>query len=207
MKINLSFLENRLRKKPRDDQTLETMTRLEATLRELTAAVSKVAKGQFQLAALVESQAETLEETAENISGSLSRSRRMDDDDLARQLEEKTLVSLLKEFLPVVDGLERILRFVTQNREINNLSFGSSLVEALRALADRTGQALAAQGVTRIPATGRPFDPYRHHAVKTVAVDDPELAGRVLEEVMSGYEARGKVVRYASVVVAVKEQI
>lgn len=184
----------------------EASARVEAALRELSDAVSEIAKNQFQLTALVESQAETVEEAAESISGSLAWAGEKRNEEESRQQEEKTLAAILREFLPVVDGLDRIAAFVNQNREIKGLSFGPSLVEGLSALAHRTAQALAALGVRRLPAAGQPFDPHRHHAVKAVAVTDPELDGQVLEEITAGYEVRGRMLRHATVVVAVKKE-
>ncbi|MDA8335600.1 MAG: nucleotide exchange factor GrpE [Peptococcaceae bacterium] len=205
MRFDLSFL-NRPRGKESHDPLAEGLARVEEALKELTGTVSQVTKGQFQLTALVESQAETLEETAGNINEGLARAGEQMDTQVSREQEEKALAVLLREFLPVLDGLDRILEFVNQNQEITRISFGPSLVEGLKSLADRAAQALAALGVKRLPATGRPFDPHRHHAVKAVPVTDPELDGRVLQEVMAGYEMRGRVVRYASVVVAVRQE-
>jgi len=202
MKLDFSFLR---RPKP-PDRYAEELAGIGATLSELTEAVTKVTKSHFQLASLVESQAETLEEALGNIEESLAGRRRLDEEREKEELVEQSLGSLAKEFLPVLDGLERIGHFLAQNQEITTLSCGPPLIEALRAVADRSRQALAALGVSRVPALGRPFDPHLHHAIKTVATDDPEMDGRVVEEVVSGYQAGSRVLRYPSVVVAVKDK-
>lgn len=206
MTFDLSFLNRWVRKENPSDSRSKDLSRLEAAIEEMSALVAQVTKGQYQLRALVENQAETLEETAENITSALNRNRNLEDEQAKGEVEEKTLVSLLKEFLPVLDGLERIMLFTSKNQEMAQLSFGPALIEALRALADRSRQALGAMGVSRIPATGQIFDPYLHHAVKTVTVGDPQMAGRILDEVVSGYAVGDKIIRYASVVVGIKEE-
>ena len=190
---------------PPGDPHREALERVEAALSELTTAVSQVTKSQFQMTALVESQAETLEEAVEQINESLAQKRERENQEQNRESLEAALAAVLREFLPVVDGLDRILAFVRQNQELEALSFGPSLAQALAALADRARQALAAMGVTRIPTIGAGFDPYRHHAVKAVAATEPGMSNRVVGEIMAGYEARNRIVRHASVVVAVDE--
>jgi len=219
MTIDLSFLTRWRNPRPVDvtpppehpsppaDPGLEVLERVEAALAGLTDAVARIAKAQFQMTALVESQAETLEEAVEQITAGLTQRQEREERESDRESEQKALTAFLREFLPVVDGLDRVLAFVRQNRELEAVSFGPSLIQALAALADRTRQALAALGVTRIPTVGASFDPYRHHAVKAVPAADPGLADRVVEEVVAGYEARGRIVRHASVVVAVDETV
>jgi len=189
----------------RPDRCLETLERFQTTLSELSAAVAQITKSQFQMTALVESQADTLEEAVEQIKESLAQKREREYQEKTRADDDKALAALLREFLPVVDGLDRIMAFVRQNGELNGLSFGPALAQGLAALVERTRQALAALGVTRIQTVGASFDPYRHHAVKAVTASDPGMINRVVEEIMAGYETRDRVVRPASVVVAVAQ--
>jgi molecular chaperone GrpE len=48
---------------------------------------------------------------------------------------------------------------------------------------------------------GEPFNTDRHEAVANITAQDPELLGKVVDEVEKGYLLNGKVIRYAKVVV------
>jgi molecular chaperone GrpE len=61
--------------------------------------------------------------------------------------------------------------------------------------------ALARQGLERIPAKGAPFDPFVHQAIERVETADA-ADGVVLEELQPGYKFKGMVVRPAMVRVA-----
>ncbi len=60
---------------------------------------------------------------------------------------------------------------------------------------------LEAEGVKRIEAQGKPFDPYRHEAVLEIETDTCP-PGTVADEIRSGYTYRDKVLRAAMVKVA-----
>jgi molecular chaperone GrpE len=47
-----------------------------------------------------------------------------------------------------------------------------------------------------------PFSPECHEAVAAVATDDPDMNGLVVEEVMTGFRSRDRVLRAAKVRVA-----
>jgi molecular chaperone GrpE len=99
--------------------------------------------------------------------------------------------ALLRDWLEVVDGMERALQ---QNPE-------GPLSEGLRAVLGQMQSILARQGVERVGTPGEPFDPERHEAidVRTTA-DAPDRS--VLDVVRSGYAMDGRVLRPAQVVVA-----
>jgi molecular chaperone GrpE len=98
---------------------------------------------------------------------------------------------LLRDWLEVVDGMERALQ---QNPE-------GPLNEGLRALLGQMEAVLARQGVQRIGTPGEPFDPERHEAIDVrAATDVPDRT--VIDVVRSGYAMDGRVLRPAQVVVA-----
>jgi len=60
---------------------------------------------------------------------------------------------------------------------------------------------LAKEGLEKIEAAGKPFDPHLHHAIDRVHTDEvPE--GTVMEELQAGYVFHGRVLRPAMVRVA-----
>ena len=62
-------------------------------------------------------------------------------------------------------------------------------------------EVLEGEGLVKIEAEGKPFDPERHEAVIAVEEEDTE-PGMVVDIVRAGYELRGKVLRPAMVKVA-----
>ena len=100
---------------------------------------------------------------------------------------------LVRELLPILDGLERALEAGEQHEEAKLLD-GVRLVEkALRG-------ALAKEGLIEIETDG-PFDPHVHEALLTQPSTDAE-PGSVLEVVQRGYRVGDRVVRPARVIVA-----
>ena len=97
----------------------------------------------------------------------------------------------LREWLEVVDGVERALRQKPAN----------PLYDGLRAVLDHMDSILARQGVRRIGERGEPFDPNRHEAVEVRETDEaPDRA--VVEVFRSGYARGDRILRPAQVAVA-----
>ncbi|GAG77783.1 unnamed protein product, partial [marine sediment metagenome] len=61
---------------------------------------------------------------------------------------------------------------------------------------------LEAQGLSEIKATGEPFDPHLHEAVR----QDKGKEGVVIEEVQKGYKFHDRVIRPTKVVVGNGEE-
>jgi molecular chaperone GrpE len=104
--------------------------------------------------------------------------------------------ALIRDLLPVLDGFERALKERdTAPRE----PFYQGMELIHRQLSD----VLARAGLEAIETSGQLFDPHYHQAVETVAE-----AGRreqeIVEELQRGYKLRHRLLRPASVKVAVK---
>lgn len=108
---------------------------------------------------------------------------------------DETREALLRDWLDVVDSVERALRMETTG----------PLLEGLRAVLDQIESVLARQGVRRIGEAGEPFDPERHEAVDVRASDEVDDR-TVLEVARSGFALDGRVLRPAQVVVARRER-
>jgi molecular chaperone GrpE len=99
---------------------------------------------------------------------------------------------LIKRVLPALDDLERAL----QNRPADDAWAGG--IELIQ----RKLQAiLEAEGVKRIEAEGRQFDPSFHEAISQEPVEGAE-SGQVVEVMQQGYMLGDRVVRPAQVRVA-----
>ena len=103
--------------------------------------------------------------------------------------------ALVARLLPVLDNFELAVSSAEQSRDFDRMLKGVEMVlGALR-------EVLESEGLVRIEAEGKPFDPERHEAVIAVEQEDSE-PGTVVDIVRTGYELRGKVLRPAMVKVA-----
>ena len=102
---------------------------------------------------------------------------------------------LLLKVLSVVDDLDRGLALVPED------AMAPGWLEGLRLVQRNLSSILDSEGVTRIEAEGKPFEPWQHEAVfyeKTP--NGPE--GIVVNVVRNGYKVRDRVLRAAQVTVS-----
>jgi molecular chaperone GrpE len=103
--------------------------------------------------------------------------------------------ALVARLLPVLDNFELAVSAAEQSREFDRMLKGVEMVFG------ELREVLEGEGLVRIEAEGKPFDPERHEAV--IAVEQEDTApGTVVDIVRNGYELRGKVLRPAMVKVA-----
>ena len=100
---------------------------------------------------------------------------------------------LLKDFLPVMDNLERAL----DHAEQHDLA---QVIEGVRLVQKLFETTLAKHGVVGFSALGKTFDPGVHEALMQQESDEP--AGTVVSEMAKGYKLNDRLVRPAAVVVA-----
>jgi molecular chaperone GrpE len=101
---------------------------------------------------------------------------------------------LLKDLLPVVDGLDRALAHAAEDDPLRE---GVKLVRA------QLEQVLARHGVTGFSAMGQRFDPALHEALMQVPTKD-QPPGTVVLEHARGFKLNDRLVRPAMVGVAVE---
>ena len=103
--------------------------------------------------------------------------------------------SALKNLLPVIDDFERALQNIPATEEMNALREGVELIYT------KFINYLGQQGVKAIEAVGKPFDTEEFEAIATIPAPQPELKGKVIDCVQTGYVLYDKVLRHARVVV------
>jgi molecular chaperone GrpE len=96
--------------------------------------------------------------------------------------------TLIREFLPVLDDLDRTLANIPADQA------ESKWVEGVQLVARKFRTLLERQGVTTIDALGQPFDPALHEAVGGSGT-------HVTEEYQRGYRFHGRTLRPSIVVV------
>jgi molecular chaperone GrpE len=112
--------------------------------------------------------------------------------------EVKARETVLKDFLEVVDNLERALASIgtgATEKDLKSVQDGVELV--LRLFKNK----MERYGVTAIEAKGQPFDPRIHDAISQIP--NPDVApGTVVHEMQKGYRIGDRLLRPAVVVVA-----
>ena len=100
--------------------------------------------------------------------------------------------SLLSEILYVVDNFDRALG------HMNNTKGADSVLDGIKMIQKQFHQLLERNGVKRIEAIGKKFDPQLHEAVGHVEGDEKN-DGIVVEEVQAGYTLNDRLLRPAAV--------
>ena len=103
--------------------------------------------------------------------------------------------SALKNLLPVIDDFERALQNIPTTEEVKALREGVELIYT------KFINYLGQQGVKAIEAVGKPFDTEEFEAIATIPAPQPDLKGKVIDCVQTGYVLYDKVLRHARVVV------
>ena len=103
---------------------------------------------------------------------------------------------LMLTLLPILDDLERA--FDSMTPEADELNW----IEGIRLIERKLRAGLGAQGLSRIEALGKPFDPNFHEAVMHGKGEE----GIVIEELQKGYKLHDRVIRPTKVVVGNGEE-
>jgi len=108
-----------------------------------------------------------------------------------RELEEFSTLGLVRKLIPVLDDLDLAVASATKAED-------KGLLEGVKMVQKNLGSALESEGLQRIMAVGKPFDPSAHEAVdKAQGKDNSE--DMVVEEMRKGYTFKGKVLRPSAV--------
>ena len=186
----------------------ETVVVLKQGVDDLTDQIRKLAKGQFKINTLQESQLAQHEKTLDNFEQLLERQDRqiVELSQHREQAIEAAQLELIKSLLPVLDGLDAA--FETGRRQALALSLPREALQAAVGWLDGVRLArlrfldlLETYNVRQIPTVGHPFDPHYHVAVST---DSSGLMpdGIITEQDLPGYATPDQVLRFAEVVVS-----
>ena len=97
------------------------------------------------------------------------------------------------EFLPVLDNLDRALTASNEDP--------ATIIKGVEMVHRQFINSLENLGVSEIKAQGEIFDPSLHNATATEQVEDPELDGKVINEILKGWRTKDRVLRPAQVTV------
>jgi molecular chaperone GrpE len=111
------------------------------------------------------------------------------------QYNKDAVGRVVKNYLPVVDDLERALKDRPEDAQASAWASGIELVYR------KLVSTLENDGVSRIEAEGEMFDPNLHEAVAQIDSPDHE-SGQVVEVIQMGYKIGERVLRPARVCIA-----
>ena len=103
--------------------------------------------------------------------------------------------SALTHLLPIVDDFERALQNIRSAEDIKAVTEGVELIYS------KFMSYLSQQHVKPIETVGETFDAETSEAVAMIPAPEPDLKGKVLDCVQTGYTLNDKVIRHAKVVV------
>ncbi|WP_054733944.1 nucleotide exchange factor GrpE [Lentilactobacillus parafarraginis] len=103
---------------------------------------------------------------------------------------------LAHDILPIVDNLQRALAVDATDDN------GKQLKKGVEMVFEHLNKALADNGVVKIDALNKPFDPKFHQAIQTAAADDDHPADTVVKVLQDGYRLKDRILRPAMVIVA-----
>lgn len=102
---------------------------------------------------------------------------------------------VLTDMLDVLDDMERAEKQIAQDKEIDHVKEGITLVF------NKFRNLMNAKGVKPIDTINAEFDTDLHEAVANVPAPNPAMKGKVIDEVQKGYTLNDKIIRYPKVVV------
>jgi len=109
-----------------------------------------------------------------------------------QQIVTWAIEDLIKEFLPVLDDLERAIDSASISQDF------SSLIQGIKMVYDHFKQLLKKKGLEEISSQGEEFDPNLHEAIMRIESDEhPDNV--VVEEMRKGYKFKDRVLRPAMV--------
>ena len=125
--------------------------------------------------------------------------RRHDEERISIQQQANS--RLLVQLLPIVDELDLAVNHLgTADPGVAEEPVSESWVHGVRLIQRKLAGFLESQGVSRIEASGEPFNPELHEAVGMAQVEGAQ-SGHIVEVLRQGYRLHDRVVQVAQVVV------
>jgi molecular chaperone GrpE len=143
--------------------------------------------------------AEAQEEAQTNLAGWQRAQADFENYKKREEAKQKDLVEFAREvtvtrLLPTLDALQQGLRHAPEGVD-------EAWLSGINATLTQLDKVLAEMGVKKIEAVGKKFDPHFHEAIREV---EGEEEGMVVEELLSGFEINGKVIRPSQVIISKK---
>jgi len=182
-------------KAEKDKQTTEEGTQGVAEENQPDPSAAAVADSVEDTVAQLKAQIEELQNRELRVQAELENVRKRARREAQEQLKFAVL-PVVRELIDVQDNLARALE--SGDGDSHSLRAGVKLV------AEQLAQVLQDNGCQKIETVGQPFDPNFHESIRFVESDEFP-ANTIAEEVQTGYQIHGRVVRPAKVMVAAEK--
>ena len=104
-------------------------------------------------------------------------------------------LEILQDLLPVLDDLGRAEKIIETATDLENVKKGFDLIK------EKLVRTLQNKGLKAMESIGADFDADFHEAITEIPAPNPEMVGKVVDEVEKGYILNEKIIRYAKVIV------
>lgn len=112
------------------------------------------------------------------------------------ELLDTAAVAVINELLPVMDDFERAFKANEAKSEEDQ-----SNMEGFKLIYNKLKNTLTRRGLEPMKSIGETFDTDFHEALTNIPAPSEDLKGKVVDEIEKGYILKGKVIRFAKVVV------
>lgn len=102
---------------------------------------------------------------------------------------------VIQSLLEVLDDCDRAEKQMQTSEDINQIKSGIQLVFS------KLRNSLHSRGLKEMKSIGESFNPDIHEAITEIPVQDPAMAGKVVDELEKGYLLNDKIIRFSKVVV------
>jgi molecular chaperone GrpE len=102
---------------------------------------------------------------------------------------------VIQSLLEVLDDCDRAEKQMQTSEDINQIKSGIQLVF------NKLRNSLQSRGLKEMKSIGESFNPDIHEAITEIPVQDPAMAGKVVDELEKGYLLNDKIIRFSKVVV------
>ncbi|WP_083261421.1 nucleotide exchange factor GrpE [Crocinitomix algicola] len=103
--------------------------------------------------------------------------------------------ALMTDLIGTLDDFERA---ISNNEKVDDID---SLREGFKLIYNKFSSTLKNKGLEAMDCKGDIFDADKHEAITNIPVENEEDKGKIVDVIERGYNLRGKVLRYAKVVV------
>ncbi len=112
------------------------------------------------------------------------------------ELLDTASLDLVRDLLPILDDFERGFKANEAKSEEDQAN-----VEGFTLIFNKLKGTLSRRGLEPMKSIGQPFDTDFHEAITNIPAPSEDLKGKVVDEIEKGYMLKGKVIRFAKVVV------
>lgn len=102
---------------------------------------------------------------------------------------------VIQSMLEVLDDCDRAEKQMQKTDDVQQIKEGIQLVF------NKLRSNLQSRGLKEMKSIGEPFNPDIHEAITETPVQDPSMAGKVVDELEKGYSLNDKIIRFSKVVV------